>query len=251
MTPWPLITNFCLGNVTMIDVIPISVNSWMFIPLFPRPELDFFHEKCIFWPFCPVWWPLWATPWPLLIIFLSCVIAQGYWPPVSIHTMSIFTLWAVLGMIFNIKMANLTILTPLVALMCDPMTPHYHSMTMVSCSKWLGSSFSPFLDDCHPFCPQKWAFYGEKRIFGHFFTFGDLHERPHDPFCSFLAMTDTGKCSCAGSLQNIESLFIFFHFFSFMNLRCHEFSDLGPFGSFTGPLWVPPHHVCLFLRQTH
>ena len=55
--------------------------------------------KLHFWPFWPIRWPQRVTPWPLLTTFLSCVVAKYYWPPVSVHTMSIFTLLAVQDMI--------------------------------------------------------------------------------------------------------------------------------------------------------
>ena len=135
--------------------------------------------------------------------------------------------------------------------MHDPMTPHYISLVLMGCNKLHGSSFSPFMDDFLPVCPRKRAFFHEKCIFGHFATFGDLRVRPHDPFWPIFAVIHTDKCSRVGSYQDIESHFISFHFFSFMNLRCNEFPDLGPFGTFAAPLWVPPHHVCLFLWQTH
>ena len=149
-------------------------------PVCPQ-KWAFFYKKCIIGHFGPIWWPPCVTPWPLILIFLTCINAFSYWPLVSVHIMSIFGLFTVPIVTFDMKIAILTILTSLVTPMHDPMTPRYISLVLMGCNELYGSSFSPFLDDCLPVCPRKWAFFHEKCIFGHFATFGDLHVRPHDP----------------------------------------------------------------------
>ena len=45
--------------------------------------------------------------------------------------MTIFAVWTATEMIFARKIAILTILTPLVDSMRDPLTPHYHFLGMM------------------------------------------------------------------------------------------------------------------------
>ena len=133
--------------------------------LFPIPKLDYYHEWSSLGPFCRIWCPLWVTPWPLLRFFLSSIYAPNYKLPILTHIMTISALWTVKEMTFAMKIAILTIFTPLVTSLRDPMTPHYHALVMAGCNMCRGSSFSPINDDHNHIHPQKIDFFARKRRF--------------------------------------------------------------------------------------
>ena len=165
--------------------------------------------------------------------------------------MTIFAVLTATKMTFAMKIAILTILTSLVGSMRNPMTPHNHVLAMAGCDKWPGSSFSPILDNCHQIYPLKSEFFSWKRLFWPFCPFWWPPCATPWPHSTFFCNGQYWQVFlCRIPLRYWKS-FHFFHFFSFMNMRCHEFPDFGHLRSFTAPLWVPPHNVCLFLWQTH
>ena len=63
--------------IAMIGAIPILVNSWIISVLFLGLKMEIYHDKSNLWHFCLIWWSSWATPWLLLIKFLSCIITES------------------------------------------------------------------------------------------------------------------------------------------------------------------------------
>ena len=150
--------------------------------------------------------------------------------------MTIFAVWTATKVTFAMKIAILTILTPLVGSMRNPMTPHNHVLAMAGCDKWPGSSFSPILDNCHRIYPLKSVFFSWKRLFWPFCPFWWPPCATPWPHSTFFCNGQYWQVFlCRIPLRYWKS----FHFFSFFFLYEYEVSWISRFWPFT-LIYSPP-----------
>ena len=150
--------------------------------------------------------------------------------------MTIFAVWTATKVTFAMKIAILTILTPLVGSMRNPMTPHNHVLAMAGCDKWPGSSFSPILDNCHRIYPLKSEFFSWKRLFWPFCPFWWPPCATPWPHSTFFCNGQYWQVFlCRIPLRYWKS----FHFFSFFFLYEYEVSWISRFWPFT-LIYSPP-----------